>query len=310
VRWLEVTVKTRQASVEAVAAKIQELGAGGVAIEENWNLAKLKAMGLGDYFPRIFELAGDEAIIRGYFPVSFSVSGRRELEDFLARLPNFGLAPGTMTVRIVDTAGWEHAWKKYWQPTPVGKKLLIVPAWQEPPASGGRLSLRLDPGAAFGTGTHESTRLCLEWLEENVQGGEAVLDLGCGSGILALAAKLFGAGRVLGVDKDEPAVQASRENAALNGLEIAFVHADLLADAAWNKFFPADLVTANLTADLILSILGRLKRVLAPGGQAVLSGIVRERREEIESAAVRYGFYIRGKYCAGEWVALWLELKK
>ncbi|NLM45215.1 MAG: 50S ribosomal protein L11 methyltransferase [Firmicutes bacterium] len=309
-QWLEVTVKTGQASVEAVAAKMQELGAGGVAIEENWNLAGLKAMGLGDYFPASCELAGDEAIIRGYFPVSFYADGRRELEDFLARLPEFGLAPGTMAVRVVDAADWEHAWKKYWHPTPVGKKLLIVPAWQEPPADEGRLSLRLDPGAAFGTGTHESTRLCLEWLEENIRGGETVLDLGCGSGVLALAAKLLGAGRVLGVDKDEPAVQASRENAVLNGLEAEFVRADLLADAAWDNFFTASIVTANLTADLILSILGRLRSVLAPGGQAVLSGIIRDRQDEVEAAVVRHGFHVRRKYCAGEWVALWLELKK
>ncbi|HHX74126.1 MAG TPA: 50S ribosomal protein L11 methyltransferase [Firmicutes bacterium] len=309
-QWLEVTVKTRQESIEAVAAKMQELGAGGVAIEENWNFAGMKALGLGDYFPRSSGLAGDEALIRGYFPVSFYEDGRQELENFLARLPDFGLAPGRMTVRMVTDAGWEHAWKKYWKPVPVGKKLLIVPAWQRPPAVEGRLILLLDPGAAFGSGTHESTRLCLEWLEEKIQGGEAVLDLGCGSGILALAAGLLGAGRVMGADNDVQALQASRENAALNGLAAVFVRVDLLADEVWAEFFTADIVTANLTADLHLSVLGRLKRVLAPGGQAVLSGIVRGRQDEVEAAAARCGFLVREKLCAGEWVALGLELKK
>lgn len=309
--WLELAVTTSLESREAVAEKLLELGAAGVSLEEPWDWEQARRDGLGDVFPEKALARPDAVTIRGYVPVSFfNEESRVELERFLAMLPEFGLAPAWLACRVVDDADWENAWKDYWYSTPVGMRLLIVPAWEEKTVPTGRIPLLLDPGPAFGTGTHESTRLCLELLEEWLRPGESVLDLGCGSGILALAAVLLGAGRVFGVDRDETAVRVSKDNAALNKLEsVSFFTADLTGEGILERLPVVDLVLANLTADLLVDLAGRLKRLLNPGGRIIASGIIRERAENVARAFAKAGCRLVEKRSAGEWAALLLEMK-
>lgn len=309
-QWLELTIRTEQISIEAVANKLVELGAGGVAIQEHDDFVRAQKEGLGDLFPDQDDMQDKRAEIRGYFPVSFLGSPQEtQLRNFLRQLPAFGLAAGELTIKQVNEDEWENAWKNYWHPVPVGEKLLIVPAWYEQVREENRLQLLIDPGAAFGTGTHETTQLCLAFLEKYLHSGETVLDLGCGSGILSLAAKLLGAGRVLGVDHDELAVQASRENARLNGLSVEYLQADLFQESTWDGLWRGDLILANLTADILLSLQPYLPKVLHVKSKLILSGIITERLNEVLDAFLAAGYQEVEQAIAGQWAALCLEAR-
>ncbi|MCR3921188.1 MAG: 50S ribosomal protein L11 methyltransferase [Firmicutes bacterium] len=311
-QWLELTLSTTIDSTEAIATKLLALGVGGVEIEENWDWHKAKKDGLGDLFPVASGITGDTVKLRGYFPVSFLGSTKeKELHLFLQRLPEFGLTEAQLSWQRVDEADWENTWKEHWFPTPVGEKLVIVPAWLDATACPNRLALLLDPGAAFGTGTHESTQLCLELLETQVKGGESVLDLGCGSGILALAATLLGATDVTGVDYDELAVQASLENARLNKMHdrVSFFRTDLFESDSWQTLPSAAIITANLTADILLRVKDQIGQVLQPPGRIIMSGIINSRRDDVFLAMEAQGFRMIEERQAGQWVAFIWELK-
>lgn len=309
-RWIELTVTTARESAEAVAEKITTLAPGGVSLEESWDWEQALRDNLGDIFPESGENDSDSVIIRGYLPLSSFLSRDKvdHLRVFLRSLGDFGLQPATLACREVDDSSWEDAWKRFWQATPVGERLLIVPAWQKPMAWPGRISLYLDPGPAFGTGTHESTRLCLEFVEECLRGGETVLDLGCGSGILSLACGLFGAARVTGVDSDEAAVRFSGHNAIRNDLEnVTFRVVDLSGAPAWLQLSPADFIFANLTVDLLCAFCVNMHRVLNPGGKIAASGIIRHRENEAYASFLSEGYRVTEKKSDGEWVAFLLE---
>jgi ribosomal protein L11 methyltransferase len=307
-RWLEVTVTTLNDSSEAVTERLLSLGANGVSLEENWDWEKARRDGLGDIFPAQSITTEDSAIIRGYLPLSFLGSENEILlRKFIDGLPGYGLAPAELSCREVNDIDWEDAWKQYWQATPVGKKLLILPAWLDAEAYPDRIVMRLDPGPAFGTGTHETTRLCLELLEEQVTGQETVLDLGCGSGILSMAARMLCAGRVLGVDSDKTAVRFSQDNARLNGLDqVHFQAVDLTKEQSWNELLPANIILANLTADLLISIKEMMLQVLLPGGRVIASGIILQRADEVISSYQDAGFTLLQRVDDGAWTALLL----
>ncbi len=312
-RWLEIIIYTHKESTEAIAAKLLALGAGGVSLEESWLWEQAKKDSVDALFPEqnARDLQDDTAVLRGYFPVSFLRTALAELEEFLTSLPAFGLPAASLQWRYVDDVEWENKWKDYWHPTPVGQKLLIVPSWRQVEDTEGRLQIVLDPGAAFGTGSHETTRLCLELLEKLVVGGETVLDLGCGSGILSVAARILGAGSVVGVDYDEVAVRSSRENAALNGLEdIKFYQGNLFAEAVWKLLPTAEIIAANLTADILLGIMDYLPSVSRPGSKLICSGIIRERAEEVSKEVFADNFQLLAQYDAGEWTALLGERRR
>ena len=196
---------------------------------------------------------------------------------------------------------WINNWKQYFKPIPVGEKLLIRPTWEEVEDSGGRTVLDLDPGLAFGTGTHETTRLCMELLEKYVQPGMDVLDVGCGSGILSVAALLLGAQKAVGVDIDELAVKTADENAAINHVAERFTGiCGNLTDKVTGKY---DIVVANIVADVIIMLTKDVEQFMKPDTVYLMSGIIDTREQDV-LAAVEQHFEIIDRKKEKGWVAL------
>lgn len=201
---------------------------------------------------------------------------------------------------------WINNWKKYFHPIPVGQKLLIRPTWEEAENPGGRLILHLEPGIAFGTGTHETTRLCMEFLEEYVRPGSELLDVGCGSGILSVAGLLLGAENAVGVDIDPLAVKTAVQNAERNGVGDSFTGiCGSLTEQVVGKF---DVVAANIVADVVIELTKEIERFLAPGAVFLMSGIIDEREDDV-LAALERKFRVVGRKEEKGWVALAATLK-
>lgn len=201
---------------------------------------------------------------------------------------------------------WRNNWKKYFSPLDVGTKLTIVPSWYENYDTGDRTALNIDPGLAFGTGGHETTRLCLEMCEKYMKSGDTVLDVGCGSGILGIAALLTGASRAVGVDIDEVAVRTAKENAELNGVADKFtaIHGSF-TDKVEGKF---DIVLANIVADAIIFLSKGVKDFMKEGSVYIMSGIIDTRADEVKAEVSKY-FDIIEEHLDGGWVCLAAKAK-
>lgn len=203
--------------------------------------------------------------------------------------------------KLCRNEDWENNWKKYFKPTPVGEKILIRPIWEEEYEANGRVVLNLEPGLAFGSGTHDTTRLCLETLEKYVTEGCSVLDVGCGSGILSVAAMLLGAGHAEGVDIDPHAVKTAAENAANNGFhepDITYIEGNL-TDKISGKF---DVVVANIVADIIITLSADVRNFMKPGAVFITSGIIAPREDEVLAAFAANGFTVIDRHESGGWL--------
>ena len=207
------------------------------------------------------------------------------------------------------TQDWVNNWKQYFHPIKIGERLLIRPTWEDEYDAEGRAVLHLEPGLAFGTGSHETTRLCLEALEKNIKGGERVLDVGCGSGILAIASLLLGAESATGVDIDELAVKTAEENGKMNGFgsdRLTFIHGDL-ADKVSGKF---DIVVANIVADVIIMFCKTVPEFMADNAVFITSGIIDIREQEVVDAFTENGFEIIARHADGGWRCFECRRKK
>jgi len=214
--------------------------------------------------------------------------------------------PHEIALQTCKNADWENNWKQYFKPLPVGQKLLIRPAWEEDCDAAGRVVLSLDPGSAFGTGTHDTTRLCLEALERHVTPGCTVLDVGCGSGILSIAALLLGAGHATGIDIDALAVKAARQNAAANRLN-ADQFTVLQGNLAEQVEGSYDIVIANLVTDIILSLLPNIPVLLKPSGMFIASGIILQRKKDIRAALEANGPRVTACRESDGWLCIEME---
>ena len=315
--WLEVSLIVDGELAEPVAEVLARFIPDGVVIESTAVTAEAD-----DSAGR----AVGPLRVSGYLPVDTQVDEtRRHLEEALWYLGRIRPLPAPQ-FRTVQQADWSEAWKQHYRPIPLGRRLVIVPAWLEPPERG-RIPVRIDPGMAFGTGTHPTTQLCLEVIEDILDtlgdsGHTAylntfpvsdldVIDLGCGSGILAIAALKLGAPRALGVDIDLDAVQAARENAEANSvaehLELGLGSLAEIRDGAFS-FRQAGLVLANILAPVLVELLDQgLGDLLIPGGSLVLSGILQEQAEKVESALEQHGLRLVERRQMGDWVALWAQ---
>lgn len=196
---------------------------------------------------------------------------------------------------------WENNWKQYFHPIPVGEKILIRPIWEEEFEAGDRKVLNIEPGLAFGTGTHETTRLCLETLEKYIHEGTTVLDIGCGSGILSIASLLLGAEKAVGVDIDALAVKTAQENGEANGFkepEYTVIQGNL-TDKVSGKF---DVVVANIVADVIIMFCKDVASFMKDGGVFITSGIIDTREQDVIDTFDKYGFKIKARHTEGGWV--------
>ncbi len=201
---------------------------------------------------------------------------------------------------------WADKWKAFFKPTPVGERLFVRPIWIDDYDAGDRAVLNIEPGAAFGTGTHDTTRLCLETLDKTIKNGDTVLDIGCGSGILAIASMLLGAKEGFGVDIDELAVKTAKENGKMNGLdepELKFVCGDL-ADKVTKQY---DVVVANIVADIIILFSTQVRAFMKPGAKFIASGIIDTRADEVVMALQSAGLKLVERIEHGGWACLVCE---
>jgi ribosomal protein L11 methyltransferase len=232
---------------------------------------------------------------------------RQKLEESICYLGMIQRLPAPVFTMIPDE-NWMEAWKVHYQPIAVGRRLIIVPAWLQSPDAD-RIPIKIDPGMAFGTGTHPTTQLCLELLEANTPKGIQVIDVGCGSGILSIAALKLGAGFALGVDIDEASVKASRENADANGIpaDRFVIGRGSVTEILSGKFQirNAPLVVANILAPIIIRLFDTgLADLAAPGGALILSGILADQAAGVVASAEAHGLKLAEKHQMGDWVAL------
>lgn len=245
--------------------------------------------------------------VRAYLPVDDQLEATRQrLEQALFYLGSIQPLPAPRFTPIADQ-NWMEAWKQNYHPIPIGKKLIIVPAWLTSPDEE-RFPIRIDPGMAFGTGTHPTTQLCLELMEEYAPVAQDVIDLGCGSGILSIAALKLGAGRALAVDIDQAAVDGTFENARANDIHSG-LHTGLgsLEELLAGKFAfqRAPLVLANILANVLIRLFeAGMGNLVLPGGVLILSGILQEQAESVLLAAQAQGFQLIQQRQSGDWVAL------
>ncbi|WP_430610293.1 50S ribosomal protein L11 methyltransferase [Enterococcus sp. DIV0876] len=306
-KWNEVTVATASESVEAVANILMEQGASGVAIEDVLDIENFKSDAYGEILDKETYTTLDEgAQVTAYFPETiFLPEVLPIIKAAIDRLPDYGLAVGKneITTNEVVEEAWATAWKKYYHPGRISRYLTIVPSWENYQADQtDEKIITLDPGMAFGTGTHPTTRLTLQALEVYLRGGETVLDVGTGSGVLSIASKHLGAQTVYAYDLDEVAVRSALENMQLNPVahDVHVQANNLLTDVEET----ADVIVANILADIILLMIPDAWRLLKPEGTLIVSGIIEAKKQLVVEAMQDQGFVIDQVFTQRDWVAI------
>ena len=300
--WLELKIDASPAGLDPVIALLEQQGITGLIIDDEADFRDFLENNR-QYWDYV-----DEDLLRekrGLCRVTFYVSddeegyaqlGRVRLALSALKTAHPEYAPLVMTKDAVADADWENNWKQFYKPMEIGERLIVVPEWEQANTQG-RISLVLNPGLTFGTGSHATTRLCLTALEKYVRGGEKVLDLGCGSGILSIAALLLGADRAFACDIDEKCVDVAYENAALNGIgkdRYTVRWGDVLTDRQLQAEFGGDydVIVANIVSDVIIGLAGQVRPFLKPGGIFLCSGIVDDRAAEVADVLRRCGWEI------------------
>lgn len=312
-KWKEITIYTTEEGTEIILARLDMLGITQVNIvqgdeeidallhscEKYWDYADEAVMGkqpsVQAYVSDVPENAAVEQAVRN------SIA---ELDSMRSEI---GIDMGSLKieVRSVDEEDWANNWKAYFKPMPVGEKLLVCPSWEKIPDGNTRAVLKIDPGMAFGTGTHHTTRMCLELLEKNIKNGDLVADLGCGSGILSIAASLMGAKETYAIDIDPVAARVAAENAELNGIDMSgyFIRiGDILSDEKFRDDISGrryDIVLANIVANVIIAFAPVIPQLMKPDGKLIASGIIADRLDEVLDALKANGLEAV-EICSGE----------
>ena len=303
--WVEVSVETKTEAADLVTAAFTDIGAGGVEIDDPALINAYIDEGRWDYRDMERKPETGMVVVRSYLANDEELDGKvRTLKASLEYMKERGADLGTAKVstNIRNDEDWVDNWKKYFHTDKVGKNLVIQPSWEEYKAQPDDIVLRLDPGAAFGTGTHPTTSMCLRALEELVKPDMTVFDVGTGSGVLAIAAAKLGASKVVAADYDATAVKSAKFNSAENGTEsiIEIKQSDLLKEFSGK----AKLITANLIADLVIRLFDELDDHLEKGGRLLASGIILSREEDVVAAAKLHGLFIVQRHEEKEWLAL------
>ncbi|MGB3095483.1 MAG: 50S ribosomal protein L11 methyltransferase [Candidatus Deferrimicrobiaceae bacterium] len=302
-RWKSITVETRREAVDALSHFFTEHGSLGMAYDE-----------------RLFGAEGDPADplpppdevtkLTAYFPWEADLhSVKRDFLDFLPLLAeSFGAEPGTfLSAAEITDFGWAEKWKENFKPSRIGKRITVKPSWEPYSPSPEEVVVTIDPGQAFGTGTHETTQMCLQFLEEAFDGTPTplrVLDVGTGTGILGIAAALLGAPLTLGIDVDPTGVEVAGENARVNGVEDRFHAATTPLSCVEGRY---DLILANVLAEILSDLKQEIADRLEPGGKLILSGIISEKGDWVAKEYEAAGFRLAGRKEEGQWTALLLR---
>lgn len=317
--WHEITVQTTEEAIEMISNFLHELGAGGVAIEESGVLTKERDTSFGQLYDKpLNDIPEGRCVIQGYFSLDIEMETvMSQLKESVDQLAEFDIDTGSpvFNVRTVDDEDWADAWKQYFKPIRISERLTIKPTWEDYEATPGEIILELDPGMAFGTGTHATTALCLRALERIMQAGDEVIDVGTGSGVLAIAAAKLGARHVLALDLDPVAVTIAGENTAVNKLEeqITLIQSDLLqairvqetgGSSIHGVTLPVAVVVANILAEIIVLFVDDVYAALQPGGAYITSGIIKAKQGLVEEALVKAGFVMESVEEEADWVAL------
>lgn len=307
VKWTEVSIHTTNEAVEAVSNILHEAGASGVVIEDSIDFDKERA----DQFGEIYALKQEDfpmqgVIIKAYLSessfIAETVEGIRLSIDALKDF-NIDIGDNTVTMAEVNEEDWATAWKQYYHPVKISNRFTVVPTWEDyTPVATDELIIELDPGMAFGTGTHPTTVMCLQALEKVVKAGDDVVDVGTGSGVLSIGAALLGAKAVHALDLDEVAVRSARENIELNKVDnVVDVHHGNLLDTVKA---PADVVVANILAEIIMTFTDDAYSIVKEGGVFVTSGIIGAKRDQVKAALQASGFTIEEVLEMEDWVAI------
>ncbi|MDY5435262.1 50S ribosomal protein L11 methyltransferase [Peptostreptococcus porci] len=304
--WVEIKIKTTTEAVEAITNILFENGAQGAMIEDPKDFLFQKAHEYDwDYIEEdVFNTDDENVYIKTYISEENDVVTFIEsIKIRISELRNFGIdiGAGEIFTDNVNEEDWANNWKKYYKPTKIGDRIVIKPEWEEYCPSEGDLVIHMDPGMAFGTGNHETTSMCIENLEKYVSEKSTVFDIGCGSGILGIVASKLGAKKVVGIDIDEMAVKVANENIQKNNVQdimtaIAGNMTDKIEEGA-----KADIVVANIIADIIMKMSGDVRKLLKDDGIFISSGIILAKVDEVLENLKDNGFEVVDVIKKGEW---------
>ncbi|MGL5380832.1 50S ribosomal protein L11 methyltransferase [Clostridium sp.] len=309
--WIEIRIITKSEALEPISGIFYGLDCKGVAIEDpNDILGREQGPLTWDFADiNVLEHKGEVAVVKAYFSEEDNIEEIiTYVNEKVTELRDMGIDVGEGRVEDekMFEEDWANNWKKYYKPTKVGEKIVVKPTWENYEPINDELVIELDPGMAFGTGTHETTRMCIQALERYVQPESTVFDVGCGSGILAIAAAKLGSKLAVGVDLDPVAVESAKENVGFNNLDNIEVLYGNLVEVINGK---ADIVVANIIAEIVCILTEDVKRVIKEGGYFITSGIIHDRVEMVTNKLEETGFEVLEVNKDGEWNCIVAKLK-
>ena len=290
-KWCEISIQTSHEAVELIAEIFRDLGASGVVIEDPELVNDYITSGKWDYTDIPIAKETEVVVEKAYLPVNGELEGRiQTLQQEIKALASRGVntAPAVLTTAELQDEDWSDTWKQYFHTEKPGERVVIKPTWEEYAPQGDEVVIELDPGAAFGTGTHATTSMCIRQLEKLVKPGMTVFDVGTGSGILSIISAKLGAKNIQAVDYDDSVLKIVEENLEQNNVQdiISVAQSDLMQ----NVHGKAELVIANIIADIIIRLFDQLGEHLEQGGTLLTSGIIEDRIEDVLAAAEAHGY--------------------
>lgn len=290
-KWCEISIQTSHEAVELIAEIFRDLGASGVVIEDPELVNDYITSGKWDYTDIPIAKETEVVVEKAYLPVNGELEGRiQTLQQEIKALESRGVntAPAVLTTAELQDEDWSDTWKQYFHTEKPGERVVIKPTWEEYAPKNDEVVIELDPGAAFGTGTHATTSMCIRQLEKLVKPGMTVFDVGTGSGILSIISAKLGAKNIQAVDYDDSVLKIVEENLEQNNVQniISVAQSDLMQ----NVHGKAELVIANIIADIIIRLFDQLDEHLEQGGTLLTSGIIEDRIEDVLAAAEKHGY--------------------
>jgi ribosomal protein L11 methyltransferase len=305
-KWSEISIHTTNEAIEPISNILHEAGASGVVIEDPTDLSKDREQVFGE----IYQLNPDDypeegVVVKAYIPVnSFLSETVDEIKESINSLVTYNIDIGhnKVTISEVNEEEWATAWKKYYNPVKISERFTIVPTWETyEKVSSDELIIELDPGMAFGTGTHPTTVMCIQALEKTVRKGDTVIDVGTGSGVLSIAAAFLEASEIRAYDLDEVAVRQAHLNVKLNKVShtVSVTQNNLLNEVTE----PAEIIVANILAEIILRFVEDAYNLVKPGGYFITSGIIQPKKQDVKDALLEAGFEIVETLTMEDWVS-------